>query len=161
MRLRAALTQGAPSNVDSVHFPTPRQTCLKIITAAVRAAKEAESMDPVLSTMPLVPMALGGLLVCAPLLLFEINSSLAAAQASYAIPVYKSLNIVNGPIVGGFVWHEFDGEPFSHMIMFLIGMVTIVSSVTLLSCAEVEAERQRLLPMNYCSSSVSAKAPLL
>eukprot|EP00966_Prymnesium_polylepis_P168187 3888683-Prymnesium_polylepis.1 len=117
-------------------------------------------MDPVRSTMPLVPMAVGGLLVVAPLLLYEINSSLAAAQASYAIPVYKGLNIVNGPIVGGLVWHEFDGEPLSRMIMFLIGMVTIVSSVALLSCAEVEAERQRLLSMNE-DSSVSTKAPLL
>ena len=100
-------------------------------------------MDPIHSSLPLVLTVVVGLVVTAPLLLYEINSSLGAAQASYAIPVYKSLNIINGILLAGLIWREFDGEPPDHVFKFLVGMVTIIVSVGLLSFAEVEFERRK------------------
>ena len=125
------------------HLPHAEQACLKIVATAVRATQDVHSLAPIYDTMPHVPLALLSLCTFAPLLLYLLNSSLGAAAASYAVPIYRAFGVVNGILFSSLVWREFDGQPLGRILAFLAGIVVILCSIVLLSLAEVSLERRK------------------
>ena len=63
--------------------------CLKTVATGAREAIAAKAIAPLLT--PIVPVAVCGMAICAPLQLYLLNSSLGSAPATYAVPCYQSL----------------------------------------------------------------------
>ena len=82
------------------------QLFMKVVSLAIHDATSVGA-GAVLKE-PAVFVALAGLVTCAPLQLYLLNSTLASSPVSYAVPVYQALLVMLTTAAGGIFFLEFE-----------------------------------------------------
>lgn len=107
------------------------QVSLKIVATGVRSAIEAGTGAPLLT--PVVPIALAGLVSCAPLQLYLLNATLSSSPVKYAVPVYQALLILLSTAAGGLFFVEFKSSSAAQMLGFSCGVAVAIAGIAALS----------------------------
>ena len=111
--------------------------CLKTAATGAREAIAAQSISPLFT--PIVPVAICGMAICAPLQLYLLNSSLGSAPSTYAVPCYQSLLILSNATAAGIFFQEFATLPTPKLCRMGAGFLVSVAGIGALSSSTAAA----------------------
>ena len=132
---------------------------LKITATAVPAFIQDTSVVP----EPIVFIAIVGLIIVAPLQLYLLNLSLAAGDASFAVPFYMCLLTVLISAMGGVVFNEFDAlfrPPMPlYLVLYVAGLLLLLGGVAGLSFGQAARQKQEKAKETAEAAAAAEEAP--
>ena len=109
------------------------QLFMKVVSLAIHDATSVGA-GAVLKE-PAVFVALAGLVTCAPLQLYLLNSTLASSPVSYAVPVYQALLVMLTTAAGGIFFLEFEKTSVSGDLAYGFGGAAAIVGLMILGKA--------------------------
>jgi hypothetical protein len=107
---------------------------IKVISIALHEAASGKRQLVAL-LHPAVVVSLIGLVVCAPLQLHLLDTTLAASPVAYAVPVYQALLTLLSTGAGGIFFDEFRHTSGLSNLAYLVGALTSLGGLALLGSA--------------------------